>query len=245
MADGAAVEELREEVALACRILASEGLVRDIIGHVSARIPGTSEMFIRCRAADEEGLAYTTPHQVRRLRFDGSPGAGEGYAAPLELPIHGEILRARPEVGAVVHAHPQAALLCGLAGLELRPIFGAYDAYALGVAVAGVPVYPRSVLIDSAMLANELMASMDGHDVCLMRGHGITVTGATVEEATIRAIKLETLARVTWELAAAGREVAPLPADEIRSFERPGGGVIPGGERWLWRHYARRAEPPA
>jgi len=237
---------LREAVALACRVLAHQGLVRDIIGHVSARAPGGEGMLLRCRGEDEYGLAYTSAEQVRLLDFDGAgDGLGPNHVAPLEAPIHGEILRSRPEAGAVVHAHPEYALLCGLAGLELRPIFGAFDPYATGIAVAGVPVYPRPWLIDSPERARELTAAMTGHDACLLRGHGIVTVGATVEEAVIRAIKLETLARVTWQLHAAGVAPRDLAADELAAFGGVGG-PIPGGERWLWRHYVRALdEQPA
>src|SRR5262249_40199199 len=147
------------------------------------------------------------------------------------------------DVGAVVHAHPPAALLCGLAGVPLRPVFGAFDPEALELAAGSVPVFPKAVLIDRAALAAELLQAMGSAPVCLMRGHGITVTGRTVEDATVRAIKLEALARVTWELAAAGRAVPDLPPDEIVSFtgRSAGGSVIPGGVQWLWRHYARLA----
>lgn len=240
----AALAGLRHKVALSCRILAHAGLVRDITGHVSARVPGTAEMLLRCRGDDEYGLQFTTESQVRRLDFDGGgPGLGAHHVAPLELPIHGEMYRARPDVGAVVHAHPVAALLCGLGGVELRPVFGAYDPYALELAAGGIPVFPRSVLIDRPEVAAELVATMGAAPVCLMRGHGITVTGDTVEQATIRALKLEALARVAWQLASAGRSVPDLPADELASFTaRFQGGVIPGGERWLWRHYVRLVE---
>jgi ribulose-5-phosphate 4-epimerase/fuculose-1-phosphate aldolase len=237
-------EALRVNVARACRILAQQGLVREIIGHVSARISGTDEMFIRCRGADEYGLAFTSVEQVRRVDFSGGgPGVGGQHVTPLELPIHGEILRARPDIGAVVHAHPPFALLCGLADLPLRPIFGAYDPDAMELVASGIPVFPRSILIDNPALGQELNAVLGPANACLMRGHGITVVGATVEQATIRAIKLEAMAKVTWELASAGRVPDPIPADEIASFTRRSqGGVIPGGERWLWRHYVRLLE---
>jgi ribulose-5-phosphate 4-epimerase/fuculose-1-phosphate aldolase len=237
--------ELRRSVTLACRILAVAGLVREITGHVSARIPGTEEMLIRCRGVDEYGLRFTSERQIRRMDFSGrGPGIGPDHTAPLETPIHGELYRARPEAGAVVHAHPPMTLLCGLAGVELRPVFGAFDPEAMELAAAGVPVYPHAVLIDSSERAAGLLAAMGAAPVCLMRGHGITVAGRTVEEAVIRAIKLETLARVSWQLAAAGRTVPDLPDDEIASFTRrsAGGSVIPGGVAMLWRHYARLAE---
>jgi ribulose-5-phosphate 4-epimerase/fuculose-1-phosphate aldolase len=237
--------QLRSDVALACRILAVAGLVKEITGHVSARIPGSDEMVMRCRGEDEYGLRWTSEQQIRRLDFSGGgPGPGGEHVAPIELPIHGEAYRLHPGVGAVVHAHPPAALLCGLAGLELRPVFGAFDPEALELAAGGVPVFPRAVLIDRTEFAKELFSAMGKAPACLMRGHGITVVGRTVMEATVRAIKLETLAKVTWQLASGGFRVDDLPADEIESFARrsSGGSVIPRGIEWLWRHYARLAE---
>jgi hypothetical protein len=88
---------------------------------------------------------------------------------------------------------------------------------------------------------------MGAANVCVMRGHGITVVGRTVEEATIRAIKLESLARVCWLLASGGHDIPSLPEEETASFTRrsAGGSVIPGGVAYLWRHYARLAERAA
>lgn len=111
--------ELQEKVALSCRILAMEGLVDGIIGHVSARITDLDEMWIRCRSPAEEGVRYTTVDAVQRVDFDGK-GAhkGEQYQVPNELPIHGEIYKKRPGVGCVIHAHPKEALICGITGLD-------------------------------------------------------------------------------------------------------------------------------
>ena len=64
-----AVDELRYKVATASRILGMLGLVRESTGHVSARIPGTDEMWVRCRGGDEQGL--TSFQKV--FLFDISP----------------------------------------------------------------------------------------------------------------------------------------------------------------------------
>jgi ribulose-5-phosphate 4-epimerase/fuculose-1-phosphate aldolase len=238
------VNKLRRKVAQSCRILAEAGLVREITGHVSARIPGANEMVIRCRGDYEWGLAFTGDRQVRQLDFDGQgDGLGTHHVTPLELPIHGEIYKARPDVGAVVHAHPTGVLLCGLAGLELTPIFGAYDAYALEIAERGIPVFPSSVLIDTTEAAGKLVETLGEADACIMRGHGVTVVGESVEQATLRALKVEALAQITWALAASGKPIPALPQDERAAFAaRSRGGVIPHGERWIWRHYVRKLD---
>jgi len=94
-------EDLRQKVALACRILAMEGLVDNILGHVSARIPDRAEMWIRCRSEDEQGVRYTTEDAVRRVDFDGKGAHLEGrYQVPNELAIHGEIFKTAPRSAA-------------------------------------------------------------------------------------------------------------------------------------------------
>jgi ribulose-5-phosphate 4-epimerase/fuculose-1-phosphate aldolase len=215
------VEQLRAKVALSCRILAMTGLVKETTGHVSARIPGTEEMFIRGRGDGESGLLFTHPEDVLRVDFDGHGVAVDAAVGnPQELPIHGEIYRARPEAGCVVHAHPPGALLCGITGVELRPIFLAYDPSAMRLGLDGVPIFPRSHTLTRPEHVSPMLEVMGDKTYCLMRGHGITVYGATVEEATIRAIKLEALARINWQAAQHGG--APdIPAEDVEVFTGP------------------------
>ncbi|HZT07564.1 MAG TPA: class II aldolase/adducin family protein [Chloroflexota bacterium] len=239
---------LRQKVAISMRILGMEGLVKDITGHVSARIPGTNEMFIRCRGGNERGLMYTDVQQIRRLDFDGKgDGLGADFMAPLELPIHGENYKARPEVAAVVHAHPHAAVLCGILGLEFKPIFGAYDPGAMGIAAKGLPVYPRSVLINRQELGQDLVAAMGPRDCCLMKGHGITAVGPSVEAATLLALRLERLAEMILEIAHLGREAPSISQEDLEAFgyvdgRAPTRANIPRGEEWVWAHYVKLVE---
>ncbi|HHY66273.1 MAG TPA: hypothetical protein GX517_03585, partial [Alicyclobacillus sp.] len=65
------IKEMKEKVATACRILAMEGLMDGVLGHVSVRIPDSQDMLIRCRGPEESGVAYTTSDVVRRVGFDG------------------------------------------------------------------------------------------------------------------------------------------------------------------------------
>jgi ribulose-5-phosphate 4-epimerase/fuculose-1-phosphate aldolase len=234
----AGAERLRETVAQACRILALEGLADGVLGHVSARVDD-GRMLLRCRGRQERGLAFTSADDVRLVDLDGhGDDPASGYAVPNELPIHGELLRARPEVGAVVHAHPPAVLLCGLAGLELRPVFGAYNIPAMRLALEGVPVYPRSLLIRRPELAAEMIAAMAGRPLCVLRGHGITVTGASVQQAVVRALDLEALARVTLELARLGREVADLPPEDVAGLPDLGSAF---NDEAVWRFHVAKA----
>jgi ribulose-5-phosphate 4-epimerase/fuculose-1-phosphate aldolase len=233
------MDALRGTVALACRILAMEGLVEGTLGHVSARA-GAGRMLIRCRGEHERGLLFTGAEDVRLTGFDGEHlAAADGYAPPNELPIHGELLRARPGVNAVVHAHPPAVLMCGLAGVELRPVFGAYNIPAMRMALDGIPVYPRSVLIRRPELAHEMMAAMGDRPVCVLRGHGVTVTGDSVEQAVVRALNLNALAQVALAVAQAGGRPGPIPPEDVAELPDLGSAF---NDLAVWRHYAAKAE---
>jgi 3,4-dihydroxyphthalate decarboxylase len=236
-----AVEELRATVAKACRILGHAGVTREITGHISARLPDVPDQaLVRCRTADEAGLEATTIEAVRSVDLtSGEVDDPETAAPPVELPIHLAILRARPDVSAVVHVHPRFCVLCGIAGVPLRPIYGAYEHHGTLLVKDGVPVFDSSVLVRDDETADRLVATLGSASACQMRGHGITVVGASVEQATLRAVRLEHLAEMTWRLHQHGID-AGLPADELASFAAAESNpVLPRGERWAWNYYAR------
>lgn len=223
---------LRAKVATACRVLAAQGLVDGILGHVSARV-SDRELVVRCRGGSERGLAHTEPDDVWRVTLDGDAvDVPRGYSAPKELPIHTEVLRVRPDIGAVVHAHPPAALLCALADLPPRPVFGAYNIPAMRLALEGVPVFRRPVLITRRELAVEMLAAMKDRPVCILYGHGITAVAATVEQATVLAVNLEVLLRLTLELARLGAR--PPVVEECDLDELPDLGAA-FNDRLAWQ----------
>jgi ribulose-5-phosphate 4-epimerase/fuculose-1-phosphate aldolase len=236
----AVFEGLKRKVALACRILAMEGLVEGVLGHVSARLAESDEMLIRCRGDEETGVFFTSEEAIRRVNFDGQGSDLEGrYEVPKELPIHGEIYKVRPDVGCVIHAHPPAALVCGITELDLRPIFGAFNIPGMRMALDGIPVFPRSILISEPELAASMIEFMGQKDICLLRGHGVSVTGRTVEEATVRALNFNALARVTLQVAQSGREANDISLQDREAL--PDLGSI-FNTTWVWRYYVRLVE---
>jgi len=211
-------QEARALVAQGCRILAMEGLVEGILGHVSVRGRDGS-MLIRCRGPQEKGLVFSASADVRRMSLDGTgEELSDGWDAPKEWPIHAELYRRRPEVGAVVHAHPPASVAVGLAGLALRPIFGAFNIPAMRLGLEGVPVYPRPVLITRLELAKEMAEAMGYRPCCLLVGHGVTAVGPSVQAAVTTALNLEALAKMTLQMAVLGARpdnVAPRDLEEL------------------------------
>ena len=238
--------QLRDTIATACRVLGHLGLARETTGHVSARV-GSNRMLIRCRGSDEAGIVFTVPEVVREVDFDGRDPEGDAeFEKPSELPIHGEILRLRPDVNAVVHCHPKASMICSLLGLDLQPIFGSFDPTASALAAAGIPTYQRSILIRSKSLAHDLVEALGDKSVCLMKGHGIVAVGDTVEEATLNAIRLETLASISLEVLKAGGQLISMPDEDLSSLNaatrRAGAKSKPRQGNWAWRHYVKLME---
>jgi ribulose-5-phosphate 4-epimerase/fuculose-1-phosphate aldolase len=212
------LSQTRGDIATACRVLAAHSVMRETTGHVSVRI-GENTILIRCRAADEPGLAHTRTADIREVSFDAvNPLTGD-YHLPGEFALHREIYLSRPDVTSIVHGHPRASLLCGLMGLELKPIIGAYARPAMLLGKEGVPLFKSSVLISTADLGRAVAKVLGDHTACLLRGHGSVVTGTSLQDVVVKAINLETLADLTLEIAKCGREVRPVTDDEIQQIE--------------------------
>ncbi len=228
-------EGLRHQLATACRILANAGLSPDVLGHVSARV-GPAALLVRCRGPRERGLAFTTADDIRLVTFDGTD-PGDGYQAPNELPIHVEVMRARPDVHAVVHAHPPAVVAADLAGVPLVPLIGAYNIPAAQLAADGIPVYRRGVLIRTAELCAEMVEAIGERPVCVLRGHGITTVGTSIEQAVASALAVDSLARMAADVVRLGGTVRALPDDDLALLPDLGSTF---NEMLLWRHHEAR-----
>ena len=245
MSDG----DLSERVAEACRVLARLDLTKAATGHVSARIPGTERALIRARGPGELGVRYTTAKQIIEVDFDGRTigKPEEGLESPIEVFIHTAVYRTRPDVNAVVHVHPTAVVLFTICNTPLLPLYGAYDPASLQLALEGIPTYERSILISTPELGADLVRAMGKASTCMMRGHGITTIGASVEEAALAAIHLNDLATVNYQARLLG-DPMPISKEDQDAFarvgrarERAGAGTEAGRPAGrtaaLWRYY--------
>lgn len=229
----------RRTVAIGCRILALAGLADGVLGHISARVDDES-LLVRCRGPHERGLLYTRADDVRHVGFDGAPRATQPdaeFAVPNELPIHTRAMLRDAAVGAVVHAHPPAVVAADLAGLPFVALIGSYDIPAARLAADGIATYPRGVLIRRDELADAMLDAMGERPVCVLRGHGITTVGATVEQAVARALAVDSLARMMCRVAELGGRIEALPDDDLAELPDLGSGF---NEELLWRHHEQR-----
>ncbi len=130
-----------------------------------------------------------------------------GRRVYLERFIHGEIYRARPDVQAVVHSHSPNVIPFGVTGTPLQPVFHMSGFLAEGSAlfeirdVAG----DTDMLISNASLGEALAAALGSRSTVLMRGHGSTVVGASIEQAVYRAVYAEVNARLQTQAKQLGR----------------------------------------
>jgi ribulose-5-phosphate 4-epimerase/fuculose-1-phosphate aldolase len=232
-------DEQRALVAQGCRVAAARGLVDGILGHLSLRVDD-DHLLIRCRSDTDTGVAFTRPSDIRLIGFDGSAGADgelDGYRVPNELPIHVETMMANPDHRAVAHLHPPAVVAADLAGIAIRPIYGAYDIPGAWLAREGVPVYERAVLIRNSALGKEMVAAMRGKPVVICRGHGITIAANIIQQAVLQAISLDALARMSLRVQAAGGTLRDIDDSDWDDLPDLGPGFNTDA---AWRHEVAR-----
>lgn len=195
--------DLRDQLAHVGYDVVQAGLVVGSGGNLSARIPDEDAIWVTAGGSWLERLSRNSFVPVRVS--DGSPamiGAlPPSRAEPTsEIALHLALYRARPDVNAVVHLHPQTALLLDALGEHIRIVTTDHAFYLRRVST--VPFRPPGGTEVAALTA--AMAA-DGTDCLVLSHHGCVVLGDSVELAHKRARNLEEAARLTYRALAAGR----------------------------------------
>jgi ribulose-5-phosphate 4-epimerase/fuculose-1-phosphate aldolase len=193
---------LTRQLVLANRILYARGVV-DGFGHVSVRRPDHAGTFFLSRS---RAPALIEEDDIDCYGLDGEPLQGTTGKPYLERFIHSEIYLARPEVMAVVHSHSPSVIPFGVTGERLRPVF--HMSGFLGSGSAHFEIRDTAgdsdLLIRSPALGKALAASLGSCACVLMRGHGSTVVGTSLEHAVYRAVYTEVNARLQAAAMALG-----------------------------------------
>lgn len=225
----------RERLARACRVMGKLELTKSTFGHISHRIPGHELLLIRARGPGESGIRYTSADDIILVDFEGHKVAGrDDLHVPKEVFIHTGLFKARPELGSVLHAHPATVVLFSICQKPLLPLVGAYDPSLLRLVRDGIASYPRSVLIHDEHLGRDLASVIRQSSTCVMRGHGITTCGDTVEAATLNAIRLNDLADINYRACLLG-EPQPISAEDMDYFDT----LDMGSDAPYWRYYCK------
>ena len=192
----------RREIIAHCLKMNSSGLNQGTSGNLSVR-------WAEGMLVTPSGIAYDVlqPEDIVYMKLDGS--FDHPLAPSSEWRFHRDIYVAKPEVNAVVHAHPTYCTALAIRGMEIPAVH--YMVACSGgptIRCAGYHTYGTAELSQAAIDA------MKDRTCCLLANHGMIATGASMAKAMWLAVEMETLARQYIVSLQLGGPVI-LPDDEI------------------------------
>lgn len=204
-----AEEEAREKLAMCARALGRIGCL-GLGGHVTLRIPNSDLILITPGGGLDK--SKLTAADMVTMDASGKHVAGP-YSPPLEWPIHTVVHAARPELDSVAHLHPHWSTIFGVLERPIEPVLMA--GARMGT---DIPYFEVPSLVTSPDLGEQLLEALGDAAAVLMRWHGSTVVGRTLEEMFDRAWSMEENARLLWEASVLG-QVVPVPRGAV--LDRP------------------------
>ncbi|MES2180354.1 MAG: class II aldolase/adducin family protein [Gemmatimonadota bacterium] len=200
--DGVRAEFARGIVSV-CRRLYDAGLIAGQDGNVSVRLPSDTLLVTPAGASKCD----VTERDLIELTLNGEKVSGAGSASS-EILMHLRIYARRPDVRAVVHAHPPTATGFGVAGHDLMDDILPEAIFSLG----GVPLVPYATPGTPA-LSDAMEPFLANHDGFLLANHGATTVGPTLQLAHQRMESLEHAARILVVARSLGRVNALSASD--------------------------------
>lgn len=205
---------LREEFVRIGQLMHARGYVTATDGNLSARLD--PERFLVTPSGLSKG--FMTPDQMLVIGWDARPvagsrfGAARGLQPSSEILLHLEAYRQRPDIRAVVHAHPPIAIALSIAGIAIAPCLLPEVIVTLGTIPTteyATPASPEGATVIRDVIAN--------HDAVMLQRHGSVTVGSTIFEAYLKLEKLEHAADVTFKLLLLGREL-PFPEGAVEKL---------------------------
>jgi L-ribulose-5-phosphate 4-epimerase len=218
------------ETAATTRLLESKGIL-DYSGHVSTRIPGRDAFVIQIGSTSR---AEVSPDSMLVVDYDGVVLEGDGQP-PSELPIHLEILRARPDVRSILHSHMELAIaFTMMEGVKLLPMRARASRWK-----SGIPIDPDPSHIKLPEQGRALARTLGPHHAVLMRAHGLCLVAESVQALFVDAVHFKENATAQMQALQAGAKPIPLSEAEIAQIEKM------EMREWhikkLWNYYVRKA----
>ncbi len=205
-----------EDVITASHILTNEGIL-DSFGHISARSVKNPDHFFMPRAMPP---ALVSRADIVEVGLDCKPITPNAPRLNGERYIHCGVYKARSDVQSVVHTHDLAVIPLGLAGISLKPVV-----VQAGFLPAETPLFEvrdangnqpkRGMLVVNAELGAALAKTLGSNPVVLMAGHGETVVGSSVREATVRTIYTHIDAQAQTAALGLSPNIRVMNADEL------------------------------
>jgi L-fuculose-phosphate aldolase len=199
--------ELKKLICEIGRRLYGRGLIAGADGNISLRLP--RGRILTTPSGCSKG--FMTPEEIVVTDLTGAPLGGGRPSS--ELALHLAVYRKRPDVGAVVHAHPPTAVAMTVAGVTLEECIMPEVLVYMGTVPTTRYATPSSV--EGAEVIEELI---EKHDALLLDRHGAVTVGKDLFTAWERMEKLEHFAEVVMRARLMG-SVRTLSADELRRLE--------------------------
>ena len=204
-------KDLRGQMIEQCRAMNAAGFNQGTSGNISARID--EALLITPSAIPYDRMR---PEMLALMPLGGEYGAWSGRFKPSsEWRFHVDIMRARADVGAIVHCHP---IYCTALSMLHKPILAAHYMIALfgGPSVRCTTYAPYG----TKELSELAVAGIEGRHAVLLGNHGAIATGETLEQAMFGMRELETLARMYYLALVAGRPIVLSDEEVMRTVER-------------------------
>jgi ribulose-5-phosphate 4-epimerase/fuculose-1-phosphate aldolase len=206
--------------------------VMDMNGHVSVRDADDSNvMWINSRKASRSTL---TAADIVPLDIATGKRIGTGDEAPSEYHIHTEIFKRRPEVGSIVHSHPENILALSIIGQPLRHV----TCVNPFLPDAGAPTFESAVLINTQARGVAVAEQLGTAGAIVLRQHGTVVVGATVEQSVVRMITAELNAKLQGQALQMGTP-RYIVGEELAAMTREN--TDPKMIRKFWHFYEETA----
>lgn len=226
---GAADLRGRIELAAATRLLNMEGIL-DYSGHISLRVPDRHAFLIQ---AGEDSRADVTPDGLLLVDYAGNVLEG-ARKPPLELALHREILKARPDIQAVLHCHMEVAIVFTMMeGGELKPMRARAARWA-----SGIPTHPDPSHILLAEQGIALATTLAGHQAVLIRAHGLVLVAESVPAILVDAVHFAENASAQLQVLQSGCNPRALTTEEIKQINRHEAREF--HVRKLWKYYVSK-----
>lgn len=209
----ASTQALKEELALANRILANEGVL-DGYGHVSLRSPANRDRYYLSRS---KAPGLVTAADIIEYTLDSTPAVSTTATAYIERFIHGEIYRARADVMAIVHCHCPEVIPFAATSIPMQPLYHMSSFVGQGVPVFDIQKAAgmTDMLVRTPELGRALAGTLGGRTAALMRGHGAVIAAASLHLVVGQAYYLNLNARLQLQaIQLGGPNVRYLDRDE-------------------------------
>lgn len=220
--------QIRKKLITACRILSREGLVHGF-GHMSARLSG-SDLFI---LTPRVSLALVKDKDLLVLNLKGELVEGKS-TPPFEAPLHTAIFNGRADIHAIARIHGRRAGLFSVTEKMIEPVHN-HGSFFSG----GVPVFPKTNLISTQKLGEQVVAALGQKPAILLRGNGQVTVGRTIPEAVMMAIYLEEAADMLYGALQIGTPIILSPEDSALRKEET---LPPVDLERAWNFYRNKIE---